>query len=264
MYNKLFSKIVTSSIWMEPTPTRLAWITFLAVMDDDGFAPFASISNLAHTARLSLDEAKQAVTVLESPDADSGDPDNEGRRIERVPGGWIVLNAGKYRDLVTRQVAKEKTRERVARFRAKKACNADVTPANVLVTQSDAVSVSVSDAKNKKERSRFTPPTLDQVLQYMTTKGRPDQASKFFAYYESQGWKVGKNPMKNWEAAASGWLSRDLGKPSSPIANAVDEWQAAEAHAKSVGCPLVRRSVETPNGFMTRVNQWVTFDRPRQ
>lgn len=49
----------------------------------------------------------------------------------------------------------------------------------------------------------------------MREKGRPDQATRFHAYYESNGWKVGKNPMKNWQAAAAGWLSRetDSGKP---------------------------------------------------
>jgi hypothetical protein len=61
MYNKLFSKIVTSSIWLEPTPTRMIWITFLALMDEDGFAPVASVANLAHTARIDLEDATKAV-----------------------------------------------------------------------------------------------------------------------------------------------------------------------------------------------------------
>jgi hypothetical protein len=137
MYNKLFSKIVTSSIWLEPTPTRMIWITFLALMDEDGFAQIASVANLAHTARIDIADATAAVKILESPDENSGDKDHEGRRIERVPGGWIVLNAVKYKELVTRTHAKEKTRERVKRFREKTKCNADVTPANDLVTPSE-------------------------------------------------------------------------------------------------------------------------------
>ena len=45
---------------------------------------------------------------------------------------------------------------------------------------------------------------------YFAEKGGTEaQAIQFHAYYESNGWKVGRNPMKNWKAAASGWISRD-------------------------------------------------------
>jgi hypothetical protein len=85
-------------------------------MDQDGFCEFASIANLAHRARIDLNDTEEAVKTLEGPDKLSPD-EHEGRRIERVPGGWMVLNAGKYRDLATREMAREKTRLRVAAFR---------------------------------------------------------------------------------------------------------------------------------------------------
>jgi hypothetical protein len=136
VYNKLFTKILDSSIWLAPDPSRIVWITFLAAMDEDGFVQFASVANVAHRARVTPEQAQVALDAFESPDPDSGDQDNEGRRVERVPGGWMVLNAKKYRDLVTRQVVKAGTRERVARFRAKKR-NASVTGGNGSVTPSD-------------------------------------------------------------------------------------------------------------------------------
>jgi len=117
MYTKLFAKILDSSIWVEPHPTRIAWITLLAAMDEDGFCQFAGIKNLAMRAVISVEEAKSAVSLLESPDPDSSDPDHEGRRIERVPGGWMVLNAKKYSELAKREHMKEQTRERVRQFR---------------------------------------------------------------------------------------------------------------------------------------------------
>lgn len=117
MYNKIFSKIVDSSIWGESESTRLVWLTFLAVMDEDGFVCLASVDNVANRARVSMAKARTAIERLESPDPESSDPDNEGRRIERVPGGWLVLNAPKYRELVTRVVVREQTKERVRRFR---------------------------------------------------------------------------------------------------------------------------------------------------
>ncbi len=141
MYNKLFTKILDSSIWLESDTTRLVWLTVVAAMDEDGFAQFASPLNLAHRARVSPDACLEAIRCLESDDPHSGDPDNAGRRIERVDGGWIVLNAEKYRLMVTRTVARERTRDRVRKHRQLKRSeigNADVTVSNDSVTQSEA------------------------------------------------------------------------------------------------------------------------------
>lgn len=120
MYNKLFSKIVDSSIWMTPEATRIVWVMMLAVMDQDGFVTLAGPLNVAHRARVSIEDAEKALAILEAPDPHSANPAHEGRRIERVPGGWIVLNAAAYREQVTAVAIREQTRERVRRFRDKK------------------------------------------------------------------------------------------------------------------------------------------------
>lgn len=58
--------------------------------------------------------------------------------------------------------------------------------------------------------ARFHPPDIAEVKAYFAEKGGTNaQAERFFSYYESNGWRVGKNPMKKWKAAASGWISRD-------------------------------------------------------
>lgn len=69
------------------------------------------------------------------------------------------------------------------------------------------------EIKEKKEiDSRFTPPSESEVKDYFLSKLNTTEAEKeyraFFSYYESNGWKVGKNKMKNWHAAAAGWISR--------------------------------------------------------
>jgi len=120
MYNKLFGKILDSSIWLEPVSTRIVWITLLAAMDEDGYAHFSALENLAARARVTVEEAEQAVKCFMAPDPNSGNPDNEGRRVERVPGGFLILNAKVHRDTMNRVVQKEQNRIRVARHRAKK------------------------------------------------------------------------------------------------------------------------------------------------
>lgn len=62
----------------------------------------------------------------------------------------------------------------------------------------------------KKETKRFAPPSLKDVLDYMIERGYPypKEAESFIDYYSSNGWKVGKNPMKNWKAATRNWTKK--------------------------------------------------------
>lgn len=154
MYNKLFTKILDSSIWMEPTPTRIVWLTLIAAMDETGFVQFASIHNVAHRAVVTLEQAQEAVNCLEATDANSSDGDNEGRRIERVSGGWIVLNAHKYRAIATREHQKLLNRERVKKYRTAHKSNGDVMHPNETVTLSEA------EADTEKKKTQASPAFL--------------------------------------------------------------------------------------------------------
>jgi hypothetical protein len=118
MYNKLFTSILDSSIWCEDDGVIRIWVTLLAVMDENGFCKFGGIHGLARRANKTLDETARCVEILESPDKYDPEQEYEGRRIEKVPGGWVVLNAVKYRNMATRAIALEKNRQRVQKFRA--------------------------------------------------------------------------------------------------------------------------------------------------
>jgi hypothetical protein len=119
MYSKLFASILDSSIWLEEDATRIVWLTLLAAKDGEGFARFAALENLARRANVSSEKAAHAVAKLEAPDTNSSNPLHEGRRVERVPGGWMVLNAKLYDDMVRREDERRSTRERVALHRAR-------------------------------------------------------------------------------------------------------------------------------------------------
>lgn len=75
-------------------------------------------------------------------------------------------------------------------------------------TDNVSVSVSVSDSVSDRSNKRFTAPTIQEVNSYMLEKGlnNNSEAHKFFDYYESNGWKVGRNKMKDWKAAVRNWL----------------------------------------------------------
>ncbi len=59
-----------------------------------------------------------------------------------------------------------------------------------------------------KKLTKFKPPTFAEVDLYMIERGVSDQseAASFGDFYESNGWKVGKNKMKCWKASVRNWL----------------------------------------------------------
>lgn len=66
----------------------------------------------------------------------------------------------------------------------------------------------VSD-KPKRSPARFQPPTLEEVKGYWFAQGFSSDPEVFWNYYEANGWRVGKNPMKNWKSTAQNWEKRD-------------------------------------------------------
>jgi hypothetical protein len=116
-YTKLFSNIVASTIWREDDKTRILWITLLALSDKDGFVG-GSIPGLADMARMSIADCEQGLQKLQQPDPYSRTLDHEGRRIEVVDGGWLILNRAKYRDLIPDEQRRERDRIRQQRHRA--------------------------------------------------------------------------------------------------------------------------------------------------
>jgi predicted phage replisome organizer len=55
------------------------------------------------------------------------------------------------------------------------------------------------------KRKRFEKPTLSEIEQYCIERNNNVNAEQFYDYYESNGWKVGKNSMKDWKAAVRTW-----------------------------------------------------------
>lgn len=64
----------------------------------------------------------------------------------------------------------------------------------------------VSIGKSKRSTSsRFSIPTVQEITEFCKSRSNSVNAQRFFDYYESKGWKVGKSSMKDWEAAVRTW-----------------------------------------------------------
>ena len=57
---------------------------------------------------------------------------------------------------------------------------------------------------------KFKKPTLAELKAYIAENGYTFPAEAFMDYYESNGWKVGRNPMKSWQAACRTWQRHEL------------------------------------------------------
>lgn len=68
------------------------------------------------------------------------------------------------------------------------------------------------EGKEGKGITRFTPPTQEDVLQYMIERGvnSKSEAEKFVDYYSSKGWLVGKSKMKDWKASVRNWTKNSF------------------------------------------------------
>lgn len=78
-YAKLFGSILDSTVWQESLPTKVVWITMLAMKDRDGYVG-ASVPGLASRAGVTIKECEEALKKFTSPDPYRGRGITKGGR----------------------------------------------------------------------------------------------------------------------------------------------------------------------------------------
>lgn len=111
-------------------------------------------------------------------------------------------------------------------------CNADVTQVKQLcngeiekeLEKDKEIDKEIDNkcASTKQKRKRFVKPTISDIEQYCSEKNISINAQQFIDYYESNGWKVGRNSMKDWQATVRRWASNNYGKKKSSKDNAIN------------------------------------------
>ena len=71
------------------------------------------------------------------------------------------------------------------------------------------------------------PPSLEEVASYCRERGNHVDPHYFHSYYESNGWRVGRNPMRDWKAAVRSWESNGLGDRTAQEPTVSDSFQRA-------------------------------------
>jgi hypothetical protein len=169
-YSKLHSSLVASSLWRQPDNVRILFITLLAMCDRHGEV-YGTRPGIEHIANIQWnpDEGDQdPFDILMAPDTDSSDllrnPENEGRRIEEIPGGFRLLNFDYYRSLRNDDDRREQNRLAQERYRNKhsKPPSASVSHGKPLKAHADAdadADAEVQEKEKEKEvESSFSSP----------------------------------------------------------------------------------------------------------
>lgn len=94
----------------------------------------------------------------------------------------------------------------------RKNCVADTqNPRDYTIENNIDNNTDIKNAENPQKRKRFTPPTVEEVSAYCLERKNGIDAQRFVDYYSSNGWKVGKNAMKDWKAAVRTWERNEHG-----------------------------------------------------
>ena len=95
--------------------------------------------------------------------------------------------------------------ERMRNLRKKQQASLCDTNVRVSDTEKEIDKELDKEKDSDKPQKRFAKPTLEEVQAYCAERGKGVDAQKWYDYYSANGWRVGKNPMKDWKAAVRTW-----------------------------------------------------------
>jgi hypothetical protein len=221
-YTKLYADIVDSSIWKEDSDTCKVWITLLALCNAEGFVR-GSVGWLASKAKVSTESTTVALTKFLNPDPESRTEAHEGRRLEQVERGWLILNYTYFRNEHQQLSTNPRRVYQREWMRKKRLSTASQQNVNTVNTASASVSASVPvQGKGCGERDfpEVEIPSWQEVQAEAAKIGLVDwKAKDWFDEMQASGWMDRHNRhVQNWRALLSRvrtWWEAD-GRPMTP------------------------------------------------
>ncbi|WP_290155417.1 phage replisome organizer N-terminal domain-containing protein [uncultured Dubosiella sp.] len=213
----------------------------LASLKTGGRIEFENVEEtLAEELALEIDEDETLVARV------VGFLEKQGLLIETEEEGQYELPS-----VTSNTVSKDSATLRVEKYREKKKketeaqeqplqsnehplhCNDDVTDGCEKRNVEIEIERRDRDKDRKKEKSkkenrpsRFTVPTVDEVRAYCVSRKNQVDPEAFVDFYESKGWTIGQNKMKDWKAAVRTWEKRDIfsGSSKKEVNTGLPDW----------------------------------------
>jgi len=205
-YTPVFADIYMGTLYGR-WPAAAVWASLLPLLDKNGRLDM-SMQAISGMTGWPMDLLEEGIRQLMEPDENSRSPDDDGRRLVPIDPertwGWQAVNHAKYREKArlqakaAREVEEGRNAERMRDRRGPPLTAAD--PLSNTNTNTNT---------EKKNTGAIAPrPSVSEVADYIESRGSKVDAQQFVDFYESNGWKVGKNPMKDWRAAVRTWEKR--------------------------------------------------------
>ncbi len=183
-YTPLFEKIVDSSLWLEPDFVVKIFITMMAKKDKDNVVR-GSAFNISQWAKKTELEVLEALKILAAPDTRRLEPQEfEGRRVEKVEDGWLMLNGKTYQDLMVKINRRAYKRNHEAQRR-----------------KNNPIPETTS-----QEAVKLKTPTLEECKARAIEIGmNAEEGESFFNYQTAGGWMRGRTKVKSWRHSMDTW-----------------------------------------------------------
>ena len=125
----------------------------------------------------------------------------ESFNSEALEIAWTIC-----KDLIDQQIHR---REVNAANRAGKKAEPETNKENLAAEPQPEEKPEQEIQQEKPKRKNFVKPTVEEIAAFCKEKKYSVNAQQFFNFYESNGWKIGRNAMKSWQAAVQNWNTRD-------------------------------------------------------
>lgn len=150
-----------------------------------------SLSKLAEETGLSIKQVRNSIKKLEKT----------GELGTQRGKAWTKITVCKYKDY---QACEEKEGTEEGKAGAHEGHSEGTAGATNKNEKNERKKEDNIGGARKKSRT-FTPPSLDEVIAYCKERNNNVDPKRWHDFYQSKGWMVGKNKMKDWKAAVRTW-----------------------------------------------------------
>ena len=194
------------------------WYNAIKILDDNVRLEIydAIMDNVFGSGNLNLSEQANIAMLFIKP------------QLDRDTSKWLEIKKKREESGRKGGISKSKQNIAIAKFAKQNKQNlaneADNNNINVNVDNNVVKEENIdTNVSNKKSSKSFVPPTLEEVESYIREKGYYFDAETFVSFYESKGWMVGKNKMKDWKAACRTWENSRREKAEDSTSRRIDK-----------------------------------------
>lgn len=192
------AEIIAFERWLETNPlpdsSQLLWYKMMHLFNRSGWSEWVTVDNLRLMAAMQM---RREATLIKARD-------------ELIKAGLVIYQKGK-KGSPNKYKMVYFTFKNVVKSEVQIVVQSEVYPE----VKSEVQSADIYKHKQKQNIKKDTnvskkriPPTVDEVRSYCQERGNHIDPEAFVDFYASKGWKVGKEPMKDWKAAVRTWEKR--------------------------------------------------------